>query len=102
MPFKLKVVVCIVGVIFGVYIPTSAIGFSIHNAFYAKQKLNCIEDSDAKLKKMFDVDDPAVGARESESNLHNFETCIHDVNYNKGLVSSIKDEVVRQRATQTP
>ncbi|UXO70835.1 hypothetical protein [Pantoea dispersa] len=59
LPIKLRLVLMFITVVTGVYIPASMMGLTFHNAFYAKQQLNCVEDTSSALMKMFVESDPA-------------------------------------------
>jgi hypothetical protein len=98
MPFKLKVIVWIVAGILGIYIPTSMLGLTIHNGFFAKQQMNCLEDSSNSIIAMLDAAEQSNQAREIENISSNLKTCRNNLDYNKGLVTSLGDEIARARS----
>jgi len=95
IPIKLRLVLMFITVVTGVYIPTSMMGLTFHNAFYAKQQLNCVNDTSSALMKMFDESEPVDLIRKNDMISHDLKTCIHNLDYNKGLITFTREELSR-------
>ncbi|MEN4668574.1 hypothetical protein ABEG72_20325 [Pantoea agglomerans] len=95
IPIKLRLALLFITVVTGVYIPASVMGLTFHNALYAKQKLNCIDDTSSALMKMFDEYDSAGLAKKNDKIDHDFKTCVHNLDYNKGLITFVREELSR-------
>ncbi|MFZ4216030.1 hypothetical protein ACOZB2_32320 [Pantoea endophytica] len=102
MPFKWKLVIGVAAFALGIYIPTQMLGFTIHNAFFAKQQLNCLEDTSLAAVKM--VDDFEMAGREMKTNdvLAGLKTCVNNLDYNKGLMTSVREEIAREKSVHHP
>jgi hypothetical protein len=95
MPIKLRLILMFITVITGVYVPASMMGLTVHNGLYAKQQLNCIDDTTAALMNMFDGYESANLAKKNDKIRNDFKTCVHNLDYNKGLITSAKEELSR-------
>lgn len=95
IPIKLRLVLMFITVVTGVYIPASMMGLTFHNALYAKQQLNCVDDTSSALLKMFDEYDSAELVRKNDMISHDLKTCVHNLDYNKGLIAFTKEELSR-------
>ncbi|WP_337037030.1 hypothetical protein [Pantoea agglomerans] len=95
IPIKLRLVLMFITVVTGVYIPASMMGLTFHNALYAKQQLNCVDDTSSALLKMFDEYDSAELVRKNDMISHDLKTCVHNLDYNKGLITFTKEELSR-------
>lgn len=98
MPFKLKVAVWILAGILGVYIPTSMLGLTIHNGFFAKQEMNCLEDASNSIMSMLNDVEQSNQARAIGNMADNLKACRNNLDYNKGLITSLGDEIARARS----
>ncbi|MFB4339897.1 hypothetical protein RAC90_05320 [Pantoea sp. CS_6] len=97
MPFKLKVVVWIVGGILGVYIPTSMLGLTLHNGMFTKQIINCDLDVVNSLTALSNDNEHLIQGSDFERIGTNLKSCVKHLDYNKGMVSFLREEHARYR-----